>query len=748
MYDNSGDIMNFEKFEQINVTINDRTKELIELITQYNPYDIICNIFTFVRNIHVLADNSIHLTEYDKIETQFCIELLYGLITCIDKKQFKNNFFDEENIYEIMEKCQELFKLKGKALTSIIIQKIIDNEYQDYIFNDLIRLDITGKRYDFFEKKHHENTLKNIFKYIEEKYSITEKCLLNGIVDLKTETVFGLKKAMEKFDKIMNDNSIDDINSISDKLKKEALEAFCEMFGLESFDVIKITNWSKKFVNIFSTGVGENSIDFDNIDFLKIIKLQNIINIKPIIIIGDKYYCIRIPRLLDNFDKLLLKQLYKDYDEEKQKIIKSFSKNIENYTKDIFSNIFEEKAEYYQNNYYKKDGNTIENDLIIELDDYLIIVEIKSGNFTPDLAYENIDSHIDTLNNLVSKAGIQISNLEKELLENGMLTIYDSNKKRAKIKTTLDKNKYKDIFKLAITFEGFNEIAARAEKIGLISLNSNIIVCSLDDLEVYGDFFEKQPVNFINYLENRTISTKNKLINLNDELDHLGLYLECANYSMYVNEIAKEYKKIGMMWFDDFRTPIDNYYREKYFGDEVEKPGLLYPLLINKIVNYLNDNNIKHGLLIGNSIISLNGVDQKELDTYLENMISFNKATGRMKHLGIRIDNYLLMICCCVSIIKDEKQLIREFYANLKLSDCNEGYAMFVICDSADNISNIKTLHLTKSDYQYTNDVEIEILASALKEKRNRTIKPKRKIGRNEPCWCGSGKKYKKCCGK
>jgi hypothetical protein len=24
---------------------------------------------------------------------------------------------------------------------------------------------------------------------------------------------------------------------------------------------------------------------------------------------------------------------------------------------------------------------------------------------------------------------------------------------------------------------------------------------------------------------------------------------------------------------------------------------------------------------------------------------------------------------------------------------------------------------------------------------------PKRKIGRNDPCVCGSGKKYKKCCG-
>ncbi|QZE13200.1 SEC-C domain-containing protein [Halosquirtibacter laminarini] len=28
------------------------------------------------------------------------------------------------------------------------------------------------------------------------------------------------------------------------------------------------------------------------------------------------------------------------------------------------------------------------------------------------------------------------------------------------------------------------------------------------------------------------------------------------------------------------------------------------------------------------------------------------------------------------------------------------------------------------------------------------TISSSRKMGRNEPCWCGSGKKFKKCCGK
>ena len=32
-------------------------------------------------------------------------------------------------------------------------------------------------------------------------------------------------------------------------------------------------------------------------------------------------------------------------------------------------------------------------------------------------------------------------------------------------------------------------------------------------------------------------------------------------------------------------------------------------------------------------------------------------------------------------------------------------------------------------------------------QKKSRTIVKAKKIGRNDPCPCGSGKKYKKCCG-
>lgn len=35
-----------------------------------------------------------------------------------------------------------------------------------------------------------------------------------------------------------------------------------------------------------------------------------------------------------------------------------------------------------------------------------------------------------------------------------------------------------------------------------------------------------------------------------------------------------------------------------------------------------------------------------------------------------------------------------------------------------------------------------------LEQKKSGTIRKEKKIGRNDPCPCGSGRKYKKCCGK
>lgn len=59
-----------------------------------------------------------------------------------------------------------------------------------------------------------------------------------------------------------------------------------------------------------------------------------------------------------------------------------------------------------------------------------------------------------------------------------------------------------------------------------------------------------------------------------------------------------------------------------------------------------------------------------------------------------------------------------------------------------------------KAEWLYTlkewEDVlSVETRETIVKEyKQSKTIVKEKKIGRNDPCTCGSGKKYKKCCGK
>jgi len=45
---------------------------------------------------------------------------------------------------------------------------------------------------------------------------------------------------------------------------------------------------------------------------------------------------------------------------------------------------------------------------------------------------------------------------------------------------------------------------------------------------------------------------------------------------------------------------------------------------------------------------------------------------------------------------------------------------------------------------QATYTEEEELLAAPVEQRR---LNPDEQIGRNDPCWCGSGKKYKKCHG-
>jgi len=65
-----------------------------------------------------------------------------------------------------------------------------------------------------------------------------------------------------------------------------------------------------------------------------------------------------------------------------------------------------------------------------------------------------------------------------------------------------------------------------------------------------------------------------------------------------------------------------------------------------------------------------------------------------------------------------------------------------------------KNMVAAKADWLYElpqwKDIfsEEELKALYKEQKESTTVRKEKKIGRNDPCPCGSGKKYKKCCGR
>ena len=77
-----------------------------------------------------------------------------------------------------------------------------------------------------------------------------------------------------------------------------------------------------------------------------------------------------------------------------------------------------------------------------------------------------------------------------------------------------------------------------------------------------------------------------------------------------------------------------------------------------------------------------------------------------------------------------------------------------VVSLAFDNTKLYKNMVAARAEWLYTlpqwNDIFTpeEQKALYLEQKKSGTIVKDRKIGRNDPCPCGSGKKYKHCCGR
>ena len=77
-----------------------------------------------------------------------------------------------------------------------------------------------------------------------------------------------------------------------------------------------------------------------------------------------------------------------------------------------------------------------------------------------------------------------------------------------------------------------------------------------------------------------------------------------------------------------------------------------------------------------------------------------------------------------------------------------EGYEMFQEMINSIKEDTVRYLFQVRIEQMPVRERVAQPVEASHRESAKKPVKKEGKVGRNDPCPCGSGKKYKKCCGK
>ncbi len=175
----------------------------------------------------------------------------------------------------------------------------------------------------------------------------------------------------------------------------------------------------------------------------------------------------------------------------------------------------------------------------------------------------------------------------------------------------------------------------------------------------------------------------------------------------------------------------------------------------SEIVEYVNTNFLKKQNLKVENIIDLK---DKDIPEYISSLV-IKDYEEKVKGLPVRneferaislrvIDSNWVEHMNTMDHLKEGIGLRGYSQTNPVQAYTMEGFELFD--KLLDKIDNDISVFLLKAEIRQNTEIKQTIKGSANdgKEKIKSTPKKVTKIGRNDPCPCGSGKKYKQCCGK
>lgn len=765
-----------DEYEINKLEVSKLIAEIRELISLCNPLELLK--YGYDRFIESSAGVAAEVNlSIEDIHMSREIEYIQSVLVSSENKYNSNeNNIDYPQVFKsISSKINKLYSLTQSTLfcrtAKLIEDKAfeVDLETEEFLIEAQSNMFIRGDRYQIYEIPHLKSLLEAHNEELIKLYGISTADFIEGMVNIQ-KSLLSIKNSFSKifgenFDYIskmfnilekyeeFEQNELEKNNSVLDN---DIMEKFIENFNINSevsvdeniydnFDLEKITKLPKSLLEDLSYKLNENKYFYDN-DYAGYPLIELPVFSKPFININDKFYCFDYYNLFDNIYRVMQKVIRSKDLSYKDKWMSVQMEVTEKMVVDMFKKLLP-NCTIYTSNYYPKNKSLKqcnENDILVLYDDNLIIIEVKAGSYSYRAPILDIESHINSLKTLVEKADGQAQRTLDYFKANKKAKLYDSDKNE---KCEINIEEFNEITLMSVTLDNFNEFCAKIEKMKFLNINKNSIAISIDDLRVYSDYFDS-PLEFLHYLKQRKIATENKNLYLNDELDHLGMYIEHIFYSRVCE--SEDNRRISAY---GLREPLDNYFGSLLNkGFEIEKPKQKIPIELEKIINFLGNSKIKNRVKLGTYILDFSPESKEDLNNNISKALVRQREINRMVQVSLMGETPMCVFCHQENINNMSHDEIEKYtLAHMIQYDEKFRLELNVFYDINNEITDIKFKFHKIEDISKEKVEELMEYGEELFEYRINNYKKQnriKKIGRNELCPCGSGKKYKNCHGK
>lgn len=481
---------------------------------------------------------------------------------------------------------------------------------------------------------------------------------------------------------------------------------------------------------------------------------------KPLIKLNEDYYAVDPCFIRDAgyrsllFNLLQKKPEYKEQFKERQKVMSEAA----------FPEILAEQlanATVYQEVYYKdpKTKQWAENDTLVLIDDVLYLVEAKAGAAatiaSPELDFKR---HSQSIKDLILKAYKQCERFFEYLKSADEVSIFNLVNGKYEEIGKLRHSDYRVMIPIGLTVESFSPFSAFSKNLPQVKPllgQHSFVSISIDDLFVLKRMLPT-PGIFAHYMEVRQAIAGVKQGLLFDEFDHLGAYLTNNRFDQEIIEKTKS-ENSGLVICNGLSRVVDKFFESGQW-DTSPIPTQEFPDAVSKALTAL-DVSRKPGWLSVDSLIRDFGEETRisfgkylsDLDNSIEKHPAHYFAFGgEGKPIFVWIQN---------SKYDVEWEKVNDTASAVAISiNTKELMGMLIKVGKGRVYEAAQYFRVDVPTEQTESNEHIYKEAQSMRERTKSPTsvnkqhylepKKKRKIGRNEPCPCGSGKKYKKCHGR